>query len=158
MHVHSSALLTFIDPQRFHSCLRAVNPSLSFSYIAGLKRSTPNPPSLSLLNLALNRKSLMGCTHTHTLFHNLPQHKAEAWRSFYDLPIIIMSCWWTRSISVCALSLSVWLLLSLCLPFSSCFFCFSLSLSPSYFLWPLFLCPAVSYFLEFVVYACCVVR
>lgn len=48
-------------------------------------------------------------------FHHLLQHKASAWRSFYYLPIIITSFWWTRSISMCIGCLSVWLLLCHCL-------------------------------------------
>lgn len=65
MHIHHSVLLTFIDPKRILRHL-AVNPSQSFSYNAGLKRSTSSPPLLYNLNLALNRMSTHEHTHTHT--------------------------------------------------------------------------------------------
>lgn len=54
-------------------------------------------------NCALDNRSAH--TQTHTRFHNLLHRKARARWRYYYLPIVPMSCWWTRSISVCALCL-----------------------------------------------------
>lgn len=67
--------------------------------------STYSLPLVCLLNVALDKNN----THAHTCAqsHNLLQHKAKAWRSFYYLSIIIMSWWWSRSITLWVLCLFV---------------------------------------------------
>lgn len=113
MRRHRTVLLTFIDPWCFHSRLQAVNPGHSFSYITGLTRSTSSPPLVYLLNQAL--------TDTHTCI--VPQFtvtQGQSLEGLYYLPIIIMSCWWSRSISLCV---DVHLLSLLCTPFFP-LFCF----------------------------------
>ena len=108
-HIHNSMLLTFIDPWRFHPCLWAVNPGKSFSYIEGLRRSTSSTPLVYPPKPSYQLRKTHTHTHTHMWFHNLLLHKAKSWRGFYYLPIIIMSCWWSGSISSCVLCLFVYL-------------------------------------------------